>query len=360
MFSYLRRLFILIVLSQFNLHCQMKTNLPEFNTEICHPNNNYEVTPVMDYITTLEGTPASLPYGSTSGQWGSSGKMWTKQKGTPIGFGITYYSYYENKYYEIQQDLEHDYMKEMTTRCYPISDKGEGALNEFITLQDYNNSYEEYRNTYSPFSTLVFGFAPKGMVVVWICYANISIEVGRYTAHVLNDEKKIKECEAKLLSTYRIEPETHKELIESMSIPKASSQLWENYRIKYDWSFNVTSTNHNFRFLALDNDLYNGEFESLYRPFVSNPEVKKRAIPEILNIYWETGKNERYISRIFFNWDKTNEKLKASGIQDNFFNIKIKEDNSELSIDLNGKPIEVDSIRIYPNSHLRFRDSYQD
>ena len=30
------------------------------------------------------------------------------------------------------------------------------------------------------------------------------------------------------------------------------------------------------------------------------------------------------------------------------------------SIDLNGKPIEVDSIRIYPNSHLRFRDSYQD
>ncbi len=360
MLSYLRRILILIVLSQFNLHCQMKTYTPEFNTEICHPNNNYEITPVLDYITTLEGTPAGLPYGSSSGQWGSSGKMWTKQKGTPIGFGVTYYSYYENKYYEIKQDFDVEYMKEMTNRCYPISDRSESPIKEFISLQDYNNNFDEYRNTYSPFSTLVFGFAPKGMVVVWICYANISIEIGRFTAHELKDEKKIKECEAKLLTTYRIEPETHKELIESMSIPNASPQLWDNYRTKYDWSFKVTSTNDNFRFLSLDNDFYNGEFESLYSSYALNPDFKKRAIPEILNIYWETGKNERYIGKLFFNWDKTNDMFKSSGKKDNIFNIKVNKDNDQIVIDLNGKPIEVDSIRIYPNSQMRFRDSYED
>ncbi|HCR76489.1 MAG TPA: hypothetical protein DIW37_08825, partial [Chryseobacterium sp.] len=55
--------------------------LPEFNVEISSPNNNMIVTPVEDKIITLEGIPASLPYGSSSGTWGNSGKGWTEQQG---------------------------------------------------------------------------------------------------------------------------------------------------------------------------------------------------------------------------------------------------------------------------------------
>ena len=53
--------------------------MPEFYVEISHPDNKYQVTPIKDYILTLEGTPAGLPYGSSSGHWADSGKMWTEQ-----------------------------------------------------------------------------------------------------------------------------------------------------------------------------------------------------------------------------------------------------------------------------------------
>ena len=58
--------------------------VPEFYVEISHPDNKYQVTP-KDYILTLEGTPIGLPYGSSSGRWADSGKMWTEQLGTPRG-----------------------------------------------------------------------------------------------------------------------------------------------------------------------------------------------------------------------------------------------------------------------------------
>ena len=63
--------------------CQKKEVMPEFHVQISHPDNKYQVTPVKDYILTLEGTPASLPYGSSLGRWADSGKMWTEQLGNP-------------------------------------------------------------------------------------------------------------------------------------------------------------------------------------------------------------------------------------------------------------------------------------
>ena len=83
---------------------KQEQEIPEFYTQISHPSNKYPITPIRDYIKTLEGVSAGLPYGSSSGSWGSSGKLWTAQKGTPIGCEITYYSRYEDKYYEINQN----------------------------------------------------------------------------------------------------------------------------------------------------------------------------------------------------------------------------------------------------------------
>lgn len=54
----------------------MKEKVPEFYTEISHPNNKYPVTPIRDHIKTLEGISAGLPYSSSSGSWGSSGASW--------------------------------------------------------------------------------------------------------------------------------------------------------------------------------------------------------------------------------------------------------------------------------------------
>ena len=354
------KILALILLSQLNTHCQMKQQTSEFHVDISHPDKKYRVTPVFDYIKTLEGTPAGFPYGSTSGSWASSGSSWTAQKGTPIGFETTYFAWSENKYYHIDQNFDKDYILEMTNRCYSWQDEySELPVEEFISKEKYYEKYDDLQDFYYPFSTLVFGFAPQGMVVVWMSYGGSNkVELGRFQAKEVTDEKRLEECKKKLLSTYRIHPESYNEIIEMMKSPNTSCQLWDNYRIKYNWNYKVTSDNHGFRFLCFGSEYFNGESEKTLRPIVLNPIIKKRAIPSFIMLCWETSNKERYLSRVFFNWEKTNELLKNAG-ENNTFQFHINKQNSEIEVLLSNNPIEVDSVRIYP-SHLRFRDSYTD
>ena len=93
-------------------------NLPEFHVQICHPENKYRIEFVSDYIKTLEGVPAGLPYGGTSGRWGDSGKGWTEQHGTPIGANIVYYAKYEDIFYHLDVDFLRIKTKEYMKRTY--------------------------------------------------------------------------------------------------------------------------------------------------------------------------------------------------------------------------------------------------
>ncbi|WP_051191605.1 DUF2931 family protein [Flavobacterium gelidilacus] len=338
----------------------MKQEIPEFRTEISHPDKIYRITPIFDYIKTLEGNPAGLPYGSSSGSWGSSGKMWTAQKGMPIGFEITYYSLYENKYYEINEDFDVTNIKEMTNRCYPSNDEfSEEPVKEFITKDEFNKHYEPLRYYYEPFSDLIFGFAPQGMVVVWLGYGASRIELGRFQAKEITDKERVKECEEKYLSTYRIHPDTHKELIEIMHLDNPSPEKWDNYRLRYNWDYKISSENKGFKLFQIANEYFNGERENILRPMLLNSVMKEKAIPEMTTLFWETSAKERYQAKLFFDWDKTNEFLKTQG-GDTTFNITINEDNTKLEIKVNGEPFPVKSIRIYPNSVMRYRESYKD
>ena len=356
----LKKIVVLFLFSQLNVQCQMKQEFPEFRTEISHPDKIYRITPIFDYIKTLEGKPAGLPYGSSSGAWGSSGSMWTAQKGTPIGFEITYYSLYDNKYYEINEDFDVTNIKEMTNRCYPSKDEfSEEAVKEFITRDEYIKHFERLRYYYSPFSTLVFGFAPKGMVVVWMRYGGAkTLELGRFQAKEITDKKRIKECEEKYLSTYRIHPDTHKELIEIMHLDNPSPEKWDNYRLRYNWNYSVISENKGFKLLQIANEFFNGERENIFRPTLLNPVMKQKAIPEMMTLFWETSAKERYQAKLFFDWEQTNEFLiKQDG--NTTFNITINDDNTKLEIKVNGEPFPIKSIRIYPNSVMRYRESYK-
>ncbi len=355
------KLLVLLLLSQLNLHCQMQQKTPEFVTEICHPDNKYLIVPVYDYIKTLENTPAGLPYGHSSDSWGSSGKMWTAQKGTPIGFEITYYSRYEDKYYHIDENFDVTYIKEMVSRCYPSSDEdSDTPVKEFV----YENEWEKIKRnnnvdtSYSRFDGLVFGFAPQGMIVVWLGYSPIRKELGRYQATVITDEKKIAECKKKYLATYRLSENRYEEAKKELAQPNSSPVLWDNYRLRYNWNYKVTSDNKGFKLLGVSYGFFNGETDRNFSPYLLNPEMKKRAIPEVLTLFWETSVKERYQSKLFFDWEKTNALLKLN--PNNTFIIHIDKNNSKVEITLNNEIVPVDSIRIYPNSVMRFRESYRD
>lgn len=358
--KYLNKLIIVLFFLQLNLHCQMNNKTPEFRTEICHPDNKYDITPVFDKIKTLENIPASLPYGSSSGCWGDSGKSWTEQQGTPIGFDITYYSGYEDKYYQIDEDFDVDYIKEMTSRCYPTSDDtSDDPVKEFIYKKEFDSDFQKFRKDYREFSHLIFGFAPQGMIVVWLGYGPKRIELGRFQALVVTDENRIAVCKEKYMNTYRVDPEYYEEARKKYFIPNVSALQWDNYRLRYNWNYNVTSDNTGFKFLKYSGTFFNGETDDNFNPIVLSPEMKKRAIPEVITLCWETSSKERYQAKLFFDWNKTNLWFKEAK-DENVFNIHISEDNSKIEIKLNDKLLELDSIRIYPNSHLRFRDSYKD
>lgn len=329
-----------------------------FHVEISHPDNKYQITPVFDKIKTLEGTHAGLPYGSSSGSWGDSGSVWTEQYGTPIGADITYYADYENVYYHLDIDFPVDTIKDYMERAYSIWDDLKSETKEYKRLgRGYRSSNGV--NSYNSFSTLVFGFAPKGMVVVWLNFGNTRIELGRYLAKQVTDPAEITKAKEKYMRVYRISPERYKESQQEYFIPDASPKQWDDYRQRYHWRPVVSSVNPKFRLFEILNYTYNGEKEGALRPWVLNMPYKERAIPREMVFTWETGKEkqEQRNARAFFDWEKTNEAFKKVGSPIDM-QVKIAADNQTVEILLNDKPLETDSIRIYQWSG-NYKESYK-
>ncbi len=350
--------YYLIFLLIFTQCQKMDDKKMAFQVEISQPDNKYEITPVFDKIKTLEGNRAGLPYGSSSGNWGDSGSSWTEQYGTPIGADITYYADYENKYYHLDADFSVDIIKDYMERAYSRWDDLKGETQEYKKLgRGYSASNGV--NAYDSFSTLVFGFAPKGMVVVWLNFGNTRIELGRYQAEPVTDPAEIAKAKEKYLKMYRISPERYVESQKEYFIPDASPKEWDDYRQRYHWRPVVTSANPKFRLFEVLNYTYNGEKEGALRPWVLNMPYKERAIPQEMVFTWETGKEkqEQRNARAFFNWEKTNEAFKQAGNKIDM-QVKIAPDNDSIEILLNGKPLETDSIRIYQWSG-DYKESYK-
>ena len=341
-------------------NCQdMKKNdmpLPTYNVQISHPDNQYLITPVEDQIITLENVPSHLPYGSSSGTWGDSGKGFTEQSGTPIGADIVYFSRYEDTFYHLKVEFPKDKVKDLVQRAYATneSQSSDEPLKEFINRRDQPDYYEKYNKlgmAYDKFTDLIFGFAPKGMVVVWLRFGYTQIELGEFKAEVVKDDKKYAD---KLFSKIS---QTRDEIKKKMFIPDASPLMWDKYRTRYKWTPTVSSANKGFRLFNVLTEYYNGEREAMLRPWVENPPMKERALPREITFFWETGKGEAFEGRAFFNWAETDDQFENAG--ENFkLELKIAPDNKSFEVLLMGYPIKIDSTRIYP-SNFTFKDSYK-
>jgi hypothetical protein len=327
------------------IQCQMKKNLPEFGVEISAPDNKYRITPIYDNIKTLEGVPAGLPYASSSGRWGDSGSTWTAQRGTPIGADITYYSRYEDIFYRLNVNFPIDTVKNYMERAYARLDDLSGETQEYKRLGRGHESSSG--KSYDSFSELVFGFAPKGMVVVWFNYGITRIELGRYQAQILTDTAIIEKTKKKYLATYRLSSERYDEAAKEYFLNNASPEKWDNYRSRYQWRPIVSSENPKTELIQMKASYYNGEVECMLRPWVSDPAYKERAVPSEINVVWLTSKKEEDKKQAFlyFNWEKLNEAFKKSGNKTDM-QIKISKENI-VEILFNGQPFKADSIRVF-------------
>ena len=338
---------LVLLLALQIISCQeKKTYMPIYNVEISHPENKYLIEPVLDKIFTLEGSVAHLPYGGSSGNWGDSGKMFTKQAGTPIGVDIIYYSGYEDTFYNLKVDFPKEQMKEMVRRAY-LNDENDGC----DELQEFVYTDQEYCEGYYDLGDLVFGFAPKGMVVVWLRFGYIQKEIGRFQAEVIKEDKKYEE---KLFASWSM----NRQQVKARDFDsEASPQLWDNYRKRYSWAPLIHSENKGFRLFNIQTEYYNGERNILLRPRVQKPKIEELAIPKMIQFLWETAKGESFEGRAFFNWEKTNEAFKQAG--ENFkLEFEIAPDNDSFEIVLNGQKFKADSLRLY-KSERKFKESYK-
>jgi len=348
-----------------NISCQKmekESTVPSYNVQISHTDNKHLITPVEDSLITLEGVAAHLPYGSSSGSWGNSGKGFTEQSGTPIGADIKYYAESEGVFYHLKASFPIDKVKEFVQRAYAVdeSESSNEPMKEFINIHnepDYRKKYNAFSKSYYGMSDLIFGFAPKGMVVVWLGFGPTQIELGQYQAEKINNESEIKRLKEKYQKTYRVDVNLFEQLAKEYYLPDESPEKWINYRKKYNWAPQISSENKNFKLFSIITDYYNGERDILLRPSVINPSVKEKAIPREINFFWETGKDEAFEGRIFINWKKANEEFKNA--EKNFkMNIKIAPDNNSLEVFLNTQPFKADSVRIY-KSEKKFKESYK-
>lgn len=339
---------IIFIIGVFQLlSCQEKKEIMlTYNVEISHPENKYLIEPIEDKIITLEGNFAHLPYGSSAGNWGDSGKTFTKQKGTPIGVDIVYFSVYEDVFYHLKADFPVEKMKEMTRRAYANDEDDDcDQLKEFVYTD------KEYCDSYKRLGDLVFGFAPKGMVVVWLRFGYIQKEIGKFQAVVIKDDKKYEE---KLFASWSM---NRKQVREAEFIKDASPKTWENYGKRYHWATSVSSDNKRFRLFNIQIEYYNGERNVLLRPRVENIKTEELAVPKMIQFWWETGKGEAFEGRAFFNWEKTNETFSKAG---NSIKIvfKINTDNNHFDVLVNDQPFQPDSVRLY-KSERKFKESYK-
>ena len=329
--------------------CQKKKPMPMYYVEICHPSNEYLVTPIHDSIITLEGRRASLPYGSTSGRWGDSGAMFTEQYGTPIGADIVYYATYEDKFYHLKAEFPVEKMKDLVSRAYAISyvRSHKEPLKPYI-VTDERMVFSAYENPYSSMTHLVFGFAPKGMVVVWIGYSGgARIEIGRFQAEEVEDDEKYEEERFEYWNMSR------EKMRNKRYLPNASPEEWENYRNKYEWRPVFSSDNDTFFMLKSSTRYYNGEREYLLQPYILKAEYIKRAIPKEIQFFWRVG-GAQYEGRVFFKWEKMNKIFKEKGKTKNDIRFHINKDN-KMEVFLNDEPLEVESIRVYGDSNIKFQ-----
>ena len=111
------------------------------------------------------GTFEHLDLGTHYGPWGATGaSMSSGLKGVPIKLNLIWVSYAEDVFYIINTEIDSKLIIEKFKEGYPNS-----------SLYFGRNKKENETYNY-----IVAGFAPGGVVVVWLSGSGKQIEIGRY------------------------------------------------------------------------------------------------------------------------------------------------------------------------------------
>ena len=345
--SYLYGIVLLVALSsscQENKHKQMDAKMDTTkNTSEFYWQENLNCPlgfPIEVYkggLETENGNYVSLSIGPSSGikGWGSSGSgMSSGIKPVPDRLNLIWISFAENTFYDINCKIDHDKMVKLFEEGYIINFKN-----------------KKKKITYD---TIIVGFAPGGVVVVWLYGKGRQVEIGRYQAQkAVISEEEISKLDShdrllfdennskKMMSNKNIVPlEIQKE---NKPIPYG---LWDTYREKYNWR-PVFVIQKEGKVNSAVFSMFNGEMENLEQEELATNDFKERAILKRISFDWFDVDHKQYGAEIFLNEEevfkaykeiyKDNKNAKAElvfkvNIPNTFVVVSLKSDSKEIAL----------------------------
>lgn len=240
-------------------------------------------------------TSANLKQLSTGENgWGSYGSGTSSgKKYVPNYISCIWLSYAEDTFYKIDCPIDYDKMVKLFREGYPDS------------LAFFN--YDKHSKSY--YDTIITGFAPGGVVVIWVMGGGRQVEIGRYKGvkyEVPQDEIASLELPTKNL----FKPEYRKFILTNKSVVPLAVQeanknkaipygLWDTYRTRYSWRPSF-ALKEGVVINAFDIEGYNGEKEELFDERLAKNEFVKRAIPSGISFSWKDKKGQEYFANIDF------------------------------------------------------------
>lgn len=168
---------------------------------------------------------AYINTGMSTGDWGYGNNAYAGGKTIPTNLSLIWMSYAEKKFWKIETVLPRDKILALFKEGYINKDRK--GIWSHITYND-----------------ITVGLAPGGLVVIWLTGKNRSIEIAHYEAvetfvSVNEFYRNPHEYTQEEFFDYRFKaylPEETQKYIKKNGVPV---NLWENYRTKYKYHFNL-------------------------------------------------------------------------------------------------------------------------
>ncbi|MFD2909641.1 DUF2931 family protein, partial [Flavobacterium ardleyense] len=295
------------------------------------------------------GGTVGLSLGTSSGRrgWGSYGAgMTSGRKSLPDSLDITWLSYAEDTFYHINCAIDYDKILQLFQEGYDEKDAGGNIRHE-------------------TYNTIIVGYAPGGVVVVWVFGSSKQVEVGRYQGKKTTiDQQEIDHLDypKKLFfqQAYRdatmddenIVPNKVREANKNKPIPYG---LWDNYRVKYLWRpvFKQNKFDDStFSMISARLEMFNGEIEELFDEGLQQKVFTAKAIPDGFNIIWRDKNGQVYSGTVDFDEKtafeafseiyKNDKDIEAElvisvNVPNTFITVMLKSKDQEVSLNNNAK-----------------------
>jgi hypothetical protein len=304
---------------------QKNDTIPEAWEEMCNAPQGY---PIEVYKGGLEkrdenggvinSTGLNTKLSTGYNGWGESGGGMKRSNFVPTHIDCIWLSYAEGIFYQIDSPIDHEKMLKLFQ---------EGYLDSLAFL-NYGKREKSY------YDSIIVGFAPGGVVVIWVAGSGRQVEIGRYKGKKIEIDPTERELEIMGYPTrnlfdpkYRNFIVTNKDVV-PLEVQKANIGkpipygLWDSYRTRYAWRpvFEVPKEGV---MRSAYMEMFNGEKEKLFDIPLKENKYEKRAIIKHIYFSWRDNKKQGYACEIDFD----EQEIKAA------FDAMYKE-NKDLEVEL--------------------------